>query len=228
MRYIVSEHFEKLMKDQRFEEIAVVGGTENEPELAKLPSGMSYKVTYYGIEKNPEQTKYLDLNLDNEINETFDLVLCSQVFEHLYDLNNALTNLIKMCSKETILWLNFPTSNRAHGSPEYYCAGYTSEALFKLLKSKVEFETMAMENIGTKRNYFFTHALRIWPSEKELQNPILNYEFGRYPYSTHRKLLTYFKQLPLRIYSLFLSNKISNNVEYATESILVIRNIKEK
>jgi len=228
MRYLISERFEKFVANRQFNEVAVVGGTEYEPELSKLTKSSKFKVTFYGIEPSPKETLYLDLNLTNEINKTFDLVLCSQVLEHIYDLNSALNNLISMCTEDTILWLNFPTSNRVHGSPDYYCAGYTSQAIYKLLKSKIDFEIIVMEDIGTVRNYFLTHALRIWPSKKELSNPVIHYDFNRYSFSLIRNLLTYIKQFPLRSYSLILNNEISNNLDYSTESILAITKIRVK
>ena len=101
--------------------IAVIGGYLGEPELEALKlMGYATKVDFYGIEKNDLR---LDLNQNKKLFEkpdkNYDLILCSQVWEHIWNHGNAFDNIIKLMSENTYLWLACPTSNRSHSSPFY-------------------------------------------------------------------------------------------------------------
>lgn len=205
---------------QGIETVAVVGGSKNEPEIIELKKIKNIKVTTYGIDD--EADYQLDLNIQSESDFKYDLILCSQVLEHLYDVKNGLVNLSNLMSKKTLLWIGCPASNKSHGSPFYFSAGYQPELISKL-STELSLETLIYGKIGTKRNYFMTHALRIWPTPGELNHPIVKYNFSRLPNKSKLNIFRFFRDLPGRIYSIFIENKLIDSVEYATETYLLLR-----
>ena len=61
--------------------VGVVGGSQRDPELQSLRNiGMEINLTTYGIDNCDI---FLDLNTKNQIVNENDLVLCSQVLEHV-------------------------------------------------------------------------------------------------------------------------------------------------
>ena len=123
-----NEWIESSIKPQS---IAVVGGDSAEPELEHLSDS---KMTFFGIENTNNDPRFRRLDLNSELpnntaDEDYDLVLCSQVLEHLYNVPKALKTITSLVKPGGHVWLGFPSSNFPHGSPEYYSAG----TLFKLL-----------------------------------------------------------------------------------------------
>jgi hypothetical protein len=92
MRSTLLSLFEKSFPLSNVEKnlhIAVIGGSRDEPELELLKlRGFNLTIKLYGIE-NYEH--HLDLNLptmDHKF-EKFDLILCSQVLEHIWNHQNS-------------------------------------------------------------------------------------------------------------------------------------------
>ena len=108
-----------LSRNKRID-IAIIGGTLNEVEL-KFISG-NYSVKVFGVES---YDCYLDLNVEMRDSFQFDLIICNQVIEHIWNINNAFLTFKSMLKKEGLLWITCPCSNMAHGSPDFYSAGYT-------------------------------------------------------------------------------------------------------
>jgi len=202
--------------------VAVVGGSPNEPELKAITALYpSAAITFFGIEElgsDVEFVKY-DLNEIQTSNSHFDLVICSQVLEHVWNVKVAVENLAKLLNPNTgLLWINCPASNMAHGSPHCYSAGYSPEMLEKLATSN-SLEILRIGSIGSRRMYFYTHALQYWPSKFELSHPLISYRPLR---SYGRSIITEsFRGSLGRLYSAILSNKKSSDLKYATESYLL-------
>jgi hypothetical protein len=152
--------------------VGIVGGTKLEPEIHELSKfAKQIEISTLGIENSDY---FLDLNDEprNLPDVQFDLVLCSQVLEHVWNHKAAFDTLYQLVAPRGIPWINVPASNRAHGSPDYYCAGFTSGYLGKNLH-QVGFEEIRSGSVGTKRNYVATHSLPYWLSVRSHRFPLV-------------------------------------------------------
>ena len=226
MRYLVVDLFTQWIKDEKpnLSTVCVVGGTSSDPEVAVLKNYYPLVEFHtFGIE-NPLQDvnfRALDLNIDQvAMQEKFDLVLCSQVLEHVWNLENSFTCLSGLTKPGGYLWLACPASNMPHGSPNYYSAGYTSDFLALNLQA-MNFEILLKKNFGSKRNYFMTHALRQWVGKDEHNHPVRSYKIQPGTFLGNSR--KYMREIPGRIVSLFYSKLVSENIDYATESIVLAR-----
>jgi SAM-dependent methyltransferase len=204
--------------------IAVVGGSPSEPELKVVQNLYpDTEVKFFGVESPGEDVDFVtfDLNFIQSPNQHFDLVICSQVLEHVWNVQVAIENLRKLVKPETgLLWINCPASNMVHGSPHYYSAGYSPEMLEKLALNN-SLEVLSCGSVGSRRLYFFTHALQYWPSKFELAHPVISYRPLR---SYGRKIVQESIRGSLgRLYAALLSNQKSADLQYATESYLLAR-----
>lgn len=101
-RVVSLAYFEKLTEIyelDKFAKVAIVSGSINEPELNLINPK---KIKIFSYENDP-----INCNLDLEWrkfdeNEKYDLVLCNQVFEHIFNPNLALSNLKKITKKMDI------------------------------------------------------------------------------------------------------------------------------
>ena len=93
MRKIVTEIFNDWVRLSTIPAtIAVVGGDSTDPELALLSQS---EMTFFGIENIANDVRFRQLDLNSDLSDfvpanRFDLVLCSQVVEHLYNLPQSI------------------------------------------------------------------------------------------------------------------------------------------
>lgn len=194
--------------------IAIVGGSKSEPEIQALISlGFSVDVTIFGLDND---NVYLDLNeyylLDKQ--KEFDLILCSQVLEHIWNHDSFFSNLIMLMSPSTYLWLGCPASNRVHASPDYFSAGFTVQYLRKNLEHR-GLKIWASGMLGSKRNYLATHLLPVWLSQKGHQCPILFAFNGR---TFIVRCFFSFQYLGSNFFLSFKSPRILRSERFATET----------
>lgn len=222
MREIVVSIFLQAIQPHlnNIETIAVVGGSKKDPEVVELEKIKKFEVKTYGIDHDSDFQ--FDLNVKNNDSSKHDLVLCSQTFEHIYDVKNGMLNLGSLMKENSLLWVACPASNRSHGSPDYYSAGYQPELIVNLAK-ELSLKPITFGKIGSKRNYFMTHALRVWPTSDELKHPITKYDFSRLPSNSKLNVFRFFRDFPGRIYSCFIENKLSGQIEYATETYVLLQ-----
>jgi len=208
----------------KLESIGILGGSSREPELLELlkiyPNAM---VTFLGIEKSLLDNPFIELDLNEfrDINQSFDIVICAQVIEHVWNLDNFMKNLANIVNPQNgLLWLNCPASNIVHGSPDYFSAGYPHEMISKNLENQ-KFKIILAESIGSRRLYFFTHTLQYWPTKFELAHPLLTYRplrsYGR------RMIPETFLGFFGRLYALFLSNEQLSKSQYDTETFVLAK-----
>jgi hypothetical protein len=226
MRYVATSTLMNWIQlsQPRISSIGILGGSPKEPELLELlriyPNA---KVTFLGIEKGLSEEPFieLDLNTSRGLDLAFDIVICAQVLEHVWNLDNSITILSEVINpRGGFLWLNCPASNMVHGSPEYFSAGYSHKMIAKNLENH-QFEIIFSNSIGSRRLYFFTHTLQYWPTKFELAHPLLTYRPLR---SYGRRLIPEtFLGFFGRLYALFLSNEELSNSQYDTETFVLAK-----
>ena len=228
MRFLVTREFTQWFSGltSKPNSIAVVGGTSQDPEVAEIKRlSSSSIIDFYGIENPYSDSNFVHLNLNDSVqnlSKKYDLVLFSQVLEHVWNIERTFGTLTSLVSENGFLWFNCPASNMAHGSPAYFSAGYTAEFIAENFKQH-NFIILKSQQFGSKRYYFMTHALRFWATESEHDKPITSYNFQPGTFlGVTRKFVT---DLPGRLISLFLSKKILTSVDFATET-LVLAQIK--
>jgi len=213
MRWEVTKKFDEVIgpfKGQ-IKSIAVVGGSEKDSELRNLID-KDIEITFLGIEPIiGYQFDFFDLNVINKRVEKYDLILCSQVLEHIWDIKVGLQNLVNLAKPGGLVWVNCPFSNHSHGSPEYYSAGYSPDIILKLTKN-LEVTPLFSSQIGSWRQYFFTHTIQLWPSETVHNHPL------RIPVSRY-----FLSQAFWRLLALKKSPKITDNERSATETIVLLK-----
>ncbi len=162
---------DKLGANLKIDRINVVGGSVNDPEAVYLKSKFpNAEVTTYGIENSDF---YLDLNLINSIERTTgDVVLVSQVLEHIWCHDQFFRNLVKLTKVDGYIWIACPASNKVHGSPEYFSSGFTSAYLQNNLRN-IDTEIIDTGFFGTKRLYLATHWIPGWLSVRAHKFPLL-------------------------------------------------------
>lgn len=224
MRYLVTDEFSRWLSasQPQISSVAVIGGSSSDPEVEVLKKILpEVRISYLGIENPNSDNSFLffDLNERNaDHSSKYDLILCSQVLEHIWNIENAFSTFKRILRQGKFLWLNCPASNMPHGSPHYYSAGYTGDFLSKNLEMR-GFQILLNQQFGSKRNYFMTHALRFWPTERELARPVIFYNFQ--PGTLKGIFKKYVKDLPGRFISIFYSKKIRADISYSTETVVL-------
>ena len=171
LRNLVALDFDQAcLQGSNLKKIAIVGGSLSDHEVQlireKYPDAL---IEVYGIEQGQF---FMDLNLSPTRQKEFDLILRTNVIEHVFHHENFAKNLLSLLNQKGALWLVFPFSDMYHGSPFYYSAGFDPdyvERLFLRNDGKTEFKKI----IGSKRLYFFTHLLQDWPSEFRYNHPFV-------------------------------------------------------
>jgi SAM-dependent methyltransferase len=167
---LVKDFVGECLLDTHIQKIAIVGGSLSDPEVFEIKEEFPDAIfETYGIEASQN---FMDLNLPPVEMGEFDMVLCTNVIEHVFNHENFSKNLMSLLKSNGILWCAFPFNDMYHGSPYYYSAGFDPgyvERLFArnggvTLKSKI---------IGARRLYLFTHFLQDWPSEFRYLHPTL-------------------------------------------------------
>lgn len=195
--------------------VAVVGGSQHDPELAALHQlGFAYDLTILGIEDSDE---FLDLNEQSKFASQYDLVICSQVLEHLWNSSVAIETLCKMVKPGGKLWISVPTSNRKHASPDYFSAGYTPEFL-SLNCEQHKLKTLYKKDFGSKREYAARHLLPIWLTERGHRFPLIFSFEGR---SILRQIILSILYSQTLLYIQLSSSKLFSDSKYSTETVLL-------
>ena len=110
-----------------------------------------------------ENYKYGEINYKSniwEINEesnTFDAILCTEVFEHIPYPERALKEFSRLLKKNGLLILTLPSNCLRHMDPEFYFSGFSDHWIKKFLRDN-KFEIKSLETVG---DYFSWMAVEI-------------------------------------------------------------------
>ena len=206
-----------LLTGQQTLSVFVVGGSERDPEVAALRAlEVPITVRCFGVDA---ESTWVDLNshpeLDRPDRSGADLVLCSQVLEHIWNHANAFQWLFSMVRSGGLLWLAAPASNRPHGSPDYFSAGF-SDRYLAANATNHGFEVLDSGVLGSKRLYVSALTSESWLTRREHSSPVLGLLRRRPTRSTIRKLPSF-----LRLQ--FWNPRIRRDIRFATESWLLAR-----
>jgi hypothetical protein len=153
-------------------EVAVVGGSKLEPEILLLKNlGYSTNITTFGIED--EDTVFLNLNEASEFEKeyNFDLVICGQVIEHIWNIENFVKNILLLMNDLTYSFIHCPKSNIHHGHT-FYSSGYSKEFFLKIFGDT---DIVSCGELGTSRLYTSLHLLKDWITTREATKGKINF-----------------------------------------------------
>lgn len=196
--------------------IAVAGGSSTEPELVALKRlNLNYSETTFG---------FGDVDVDLDFNspvepqrvrfDKFDLVLSSQVLEHVWNHQNYFGWLSILSRPSAYLWVGCPTANRPHSSPDYFSAGFTDSYLSKNLQSR-GLQVIDSGMIGSRRMYHAALVEELWLTVEQHEHPVLSCANGATSFGEFTRVL---RRVPSLVRLASLSSSISGNVRFAVES----------
>jgi len=153
--------------DLKRSKCAVVSGSSNEPELRFSQSAQVDFINFsddnaFDLSKPWENKslggKYL----------SYDLVLCNQVLEHVFNPIVAFDNLTKLVRPKGYLYISVPVLNCIHGEPYFYSSGYHPRFLLELAQnSPSKMKTEKVGIFGSKR-YMISAVLGKWLTVNEM------------------------------------------------------------
>ena len=91
--------------------------------------------------------KYLDITSEIQIEEKFDLVLCTYVLEHIYDIKSAIKNLNFLLKEKGNLVVSVPFIYPLHDEPEDFWR-FTEHALKNLFS---DFKILTIKRTGIRQ-----------------------------------------------------------------------------
>ncbi len=200
--------------------VGIVGGGRDEPELRILDElKLGYQASVLNIAGDCDYI--FDLNsLGNILPEQkFDLILCSQVFEHVWNISNAIENLKKLTTQGGYVFVNVPFSNMVHRDSisDFHTPGYSSNFLAANFEAK-GLSTLDSRNFGTRRLYLSIHFLQLWLFGSELRNP---FSFGKErSFGFLRRVLN----MPMCFLMSSWDNSWEENGQFSSETIIFAKN----
>ena len=202
--------------------IAIIGGKAHEPEVKLLKCFIEEpQFIFLGID--PPIDQYLDLNLENfSVNGThYDIILCSQVMEHIWNHKNAFKHFENLLASNGYAYISCPSSNRVHGSPNFFSAGFTPSFLINHAHA-LGLVIHSAQQFGSERIYNSVHLLDIWLSPKGHKFPILFCFEGK---SLWKKFLLTIRYLPKILLLHLSSKKLTTSERYASESFIWVQKV---
>ncbi len=128
-------------------------------DILEIGSGLKKRnasaVEIFGKAREFQQTdvdvnlgyKILDLTNIESFNKEYDLVICTNVLEHIYDVRTAVKNLYKLVKKEGNLIISVPFMYPLHDEPEDFWR-FTEHSLKKLFEN---FEIITLKKTGLRQ-----------------------------------------------------------------------------
>lgn len=117
--------------------------------LNKKKIHLSQKNIFFSDIKKSKDIRYIELDLEkkNFIKKKFNNVLIFNVFEHVFNTGNALSEIKKIMYKNSTIYISTPFLYRYHGAPDDYLR-FTKSYWSKILK-KNGFKILESKNYGS-------------------------------------------------------------------------------
>ncbi len=148
----VSSYFEELIKKTRKEKAKVLDiGVGDAVYERMISPEVSKKSEFYGIDISKKQlerskkflkeTKIIDLNIQElpYKNDFFDIVLVSEILEHLFQPDFVLSEAIRTLKKDGYLILTYPNSGSIQLRLSLFFAGYSPLLNYPRNKEHIRF-----------------------------------------------------------------------------------------
>jgi 2-polyprenyl-3-methyl-5-hydroxy-6-metoxy-1,4-benzoquinol methylase len=205
------KNFDKLPVELK---VGVLGGGIDEPEILALRAiDRKIEVRTIGLDGSDINMDLNYIALKDGYGEKFDLILCSQVLEHVWNHNNFFINLNSLVEQDGLVWLAAPAANHPHGSPDFFSPGFTHSYLKQNLENN-GFQVVSSGSIGSKRLYFAAVFLARWLTVAEHESPLI--EVIR-PSNLLKNIYDKKRIFHLMLVE-FLSPKVSCDSRFVTES----------
>lgn len=133
-RVVCLADFDSILKEKNlkyFSNTAVVSGSIREPELLLINYDrldvLNYKASSDSYNLDNDWSK-----MHQDVKDKYNLVICSQVFEHIFSPLAGIKNLSYITQNGGYIWISIPTINCIHGEPFFYSSGYHPRYLYRL------------------------------------------------------------------------------------------------
>jgi len=167
-------HMMNSMRSLNQSYVGVISGDANELE----PRLLHYdRIDYLNFR---DDSRYdLDLSWKNQAPKHFDITICNQVLEHVFNPHQAFQNLIHHTRPGGLIWISIPTINCIHGEPHFYSSGYHPRFLERLARSN-NLEIVGVSHWGSVR--FLLHQVTgKWLNFNQLKVGLHTLEDCRFP-----------------------------------------------
>ncbi len=192
--------------------VGIIGGSLDDYEVGELLiHSPKAQFTVLGIEG---ADVFMDLNQPADNSFDFDVVLVSQVLEHIWNHNNFFENIVTSVKKGGFIWVSCPASNKVHASPDYFSAGFTSQLIqnnFELRNVK----SLSSGGFGTRRLYVATHLLPGWLTLRGHSCPLI-YAFEER--ALFSRIILWIRYFPFLVFLSFMNAEDSRSERWFTES----------
>lgn len=203
------------------QKIGYIGGEQIDPELTILSNLGKSKIISIGNTSTSEI--FMDLELANTISQDFDLLICCNVIEHIWNQENFFSNLNQLTTENGYLWMVAPYSDFFHLSPNFYSAGFSPEYLRNMLQLN-GYSIINLQLIGSKRLYRFTHLLQEWPNFKQYYNPIFDH-LSKLRRNRFKINVDYLKDFVFKILLIFSDKSINSDPKFGHTICLLAKKI---
>jgi SAM-dependent methyltransferase len=116
-----------------------------------------------------DDTENYDLHTLNLEKKDFDLFMCNQTIEHVYDPCLVLRNIYDHLKPGGILYINVPSFTMAHDTPHHHYIGLTPTGLGSVVKQG-GFEIMDIGFWGNTEYINFMMNENEWPDYQKISN----------------------------------------------------------
>jgi SAM-dependent methyltransferase len=192
--------------------VGVIGGSLDDYEVSVLRRhSPKAEFTVLGIEGSDV---LMDLNQPFDRESQFDLVLVSQVLEHIWNHESFFSNVISCVKKDGFIWVGCPASNKVHASPDFFSAGFTHQFLQHNFESR-NVHSVLSGSFGSKRLYVATHLIPGWLTPRGHSFPLF---FGFEDRTFLSRILLWARYFPYLVYLSFVNAEDSSSDRWLTES----------
>lgn len=192
--------------------VGIIGGSLDDFEVGELLiHSPKAQFTVLGIESSDV---FMDLNQPVVKSLDFDMVLVSQVLEHIWNHNNFFENIVASVKKGGYIWVSCPASNKVHASPDYFSAGFTNH----LIQNNFELrnvESLSSGGFGSRRLYVGTHLLPGWLTLRGHSFPLIYAFEERVLFS---RIILWIRYFPYLVCLSFMNAEDSRSERWFTES----------